>query len=211
MPLNEIVLYCIGSYAPVQRQPLVTLISCWESLELFTCSNCIISNLQLLAGVCLNVNLVLHLASAPLCGLEQYYSCVPKSARSWITSGACRKCDCPLQCYQPTYPYSISTSSLSQTFLNYMSQRPQFKGRNLTMSKLNKELAFLDIYYSDLSYVDIQTTPAYDFLQLVCDIGGALGLILGGTLLTIVEFVQLFVQLINEIITSARFARMQRC
>ena len=78
------------------------------------------------------------------------------------------------------------------------------------MSRLSKELTYLDVFYSQLSYVDIQTIPAYDFLTLVCDIGGALGLILGGTLLTIVEFVQLFVQLLNEIVTSARFARMQR-
>ena len=78
------------------------------------------------------------------------------------------------------------------------------------MSKLSTELTYLDIFYSDLSYVDIQTTPAYDFLTLVCDIGGAFGLILGGTLLTIVEFIQLFLQLFNEIGISARFARMQR-
>jgi len=77
------------------------------------------------------------------------------------------------------------------------------------MSKLSKELAFLDIFYSQLSYVDIQTTPAYDFLTLVCDIGGALGLILGGTLLTIVEFIQFFVQIFGELVTSARFAQMQ--
>ena len=78
------------------------------------------------------------------------------------------------------------------------------------MSKLTKELVFLDIFYSQLSYVNIQTTPAYNLLKLVCDIGGALGLILGGTILTIVEFLQLFLQLLNEFIASARFAKIQR-
>jgi len=58
--------------------------------------------------------------------------------------------------------------------------------------------------------VDIQTTPAYDLLTLIADIGGALGLIFGGTLLTIAEVVQLFLQLFSEIVTSAMFARMQR-
>jgi len=80
------------------------------------------------------------------------------------------------------------------------------------MSKLGKELVYLDIFYSDLNYVDIQTTPAYNFLALVCDCSGALGLILGGTLLTIVEFLQFFVQLLNELGTSVglRFSRMPR-
>ena len=67
---------------------------------------------------------------------------------------------------------------------------------------------FPEIYIT-LHYIDIQTTPAYDFLTLVCDIGGALGLILGGTLLTIVEFIQFFVQIFGELVTSARFAQMQ--
>ena len=79
------------------------------------------------------------------------------------------------------------------------------------MSNLSKELVFLDIFYSQLNYVDIQTTPAYDLLTLVCDVGGALGLILGGTLLTVAELAQLFVQLLNEVVTSARFAKTQCC
>jgi len=153
----------------------------------------------------------MYLVSGPFCNLDQAYNCAPKYMRLWITSLVYRQCDCSLQCYQPTYPYSVSTSPLSQHFLNYMSQREQFKGRNLTMSKLSKELVFLDIFYSQLSYIDIQTTPAYDFLTLVCDIGGALGLILGGTLLTIVEFLQFFVQVLTELVTSARFSQIQRC
>ena len=91
-----------------------------------------------------------------------------------------------------------------------MSKNPQFKGRNLTVSRISKELVFLDIFYSQLNYIDIQTTPAYDLLTLVCDVGGALGLILGGTLLTVVEFLQLFVHLSNDVFASARFAQMQR-
>src|SRR6218665_2110719 len=148
----------------------------------------------------------------PPCSLDQLYTCVPQHAQAFITSGAYMylKCGCPVQCHLPTYPHTLSTSPLSEHFLRYMSQRSEFKGRNLTMSKLNKELVFLDIFYSQLNYVDIQTTPAYDLLTLVCDVGGALGLILGGTLLTVVEFVQLFVQLSNEVFASARFAKMQR-
>src|SRR6218665_653715 len=169
----------------------------------------LINNLLQFVELYLNYCHFVRLVPGSSCGIEQYYSCVAPASRSWIASGGYLQCDCPIQSYQTTYPYSVSTSALSDHFLNYMSQGSQFMGRNLTMSKLSKELVFLDIFYSDLSYVDIQTTPSYDLLTLVCDIGGALGLILGGTLLTIVEFVQLFVQLFNEIVTSAKFARMQ--
>ena len=154
---------------------------------------------------------VLHLGTADVCSLEKYYYCLTNVAKLFISSNEASKCDCPLQCYQPSYPFSVSTSPLSQHFLNYMSQHAQVKGRNLTMAQLRNGLVYIDIFYSDLNYIDIQTTPAYDFLELVCDCSGALGLILGGTLLTIVEFVQFFIQLLNELGTSARFARMQRC
>src|SRR6218665_403461 len=168
--------------------------------------------MQLIEEVCFNSHLVYLVAGTegPPCPLDQLFNCASRTVQAFITSGEYRKCSCPIQCHLPTYPHSVSTSPLSEHFLNYMSKRSQFYRRNLTMSKLNKELVFLDIFYSQLNYIDIQTTPAYDLLTLVCDVGGALGLILGGTLLTVVEFVQLFVQLSNEVFASARFAKMQR-
>jgi len=169
--------------------------------------------IKLIKEVCFNSHFM-YLVPGPRCSpyqLYQLYYCVPKATQFFITSGMDHKCACPLHCHQLTYQHSVSTCPLSQHFLNYMSQRMQFKGKNLTMSRLSKELVFLDIFYSQLSYVDVKTAPAYDLLTLVCDIGGALGLILGGTLLTVVEFSQLFVQLFYEIISSVRFARMQRC
>jgi len=151
-----------------------------------------------------------YLVPGPPCSLDQLYYCLPKTIQLFITSGKYRECGCSIQCHLITYPHSISTSPLSEHFLNYMSKSLQFKGRNLTVSRISKELVFLDIFYSQLNYIDIQTTPAYDLLTLVCDVGGALGLILGGTLLTVVEFLQLFVHLSNDVFASARFAQMQR-
>ena len=43
------------------------------------------------------------------------------------------------------------------------------------------------VFFSDLQYTHIETTAAYTSLALLCDIGGALGLILGSTLLTFCE------------------------
>jgi len=61
------------------------------------------------------------------------------------------------------------------------------------MAQLSDGLVYLDVFYSDLNYVDIQTTPAYDFVVLVCDCGSARGFILEGNLLTVVNFRQLFI------------------
>jgi Amiloride-sensitive sodium channel len=43
------------------------------------------------------------------------------------------------------------------------------------------------VFFSDLTITHIETTAAYTSLALLCDIGGALGLILGSTLLTFCE------------------------
>jgi Amiloride-sensitive sodium channel len=43
------------------------------------------------------------------------------------------------------------------------------------------------VFFSDLKITHIETTAAYTSLALLCDIGGALGLILGSTLLTFCE------------------------
>ena len=44
------------------------------------------------------------------------------------------------------------------------------------------------IFFSELKYMYIEAQEAYTVLALMCDIGGALGLILGSTMLTLCEF-----------------------
>jgi len=43
------------------------------------------------------------------------------------------------------------------------------------------------VFFSELTYTYVETVPAYTVLALMCDIGGALGLILGSTMLTFCE------------------------
>lgn len=47
------------------------------------------------------------------------------------------------------------------------------------------------MYFSELKYTYTETTAAYTFLALMCDVGGALGLVLGSTLLTFFELADL--------------------
>ena len=51
------------------------------------------------------------------------------------------------------------------------------------------------VFFSELTYTYIEAKEAYTVLALMCDIGGALGLILGSTLLTFCEFADLLVAL----------------
>ncbi|KAK6169255.1 hypothetical protein SNE40_020338 [Patella caerulea] len=53
----------------------------------------------------------------------------------------------------------------------------------------------VDIYYQKLNYETISTTPSYMLEDLLSDIGGQLGLFLGLSVVTMMEFVELFVDL----------------
>ena len=46
------------------------------------------------------------------------------------------------------------------------------------------------MYFSTLQYISIKSNPAYSFMALLSDVGGALGLLLGATILTFVEIAE---------------------
>lgn len=58
--------------------------------------------------------------------------------------------------------------------------------------EVEKSFIQLEVYFSTLTTEDIQVVSAYSVLALLCDIGGALGLILGSTILTVFEFLDFF-------------------
>ena len=62
---------------------------------------------------------------------------------------------------------------------------------------------FDEVYYSELKYTYVESEAAYTSLALMCDIGGALGLILGSTMLTLCELAD-FLLIIAAIWIKAR-------
>ena len=56
----------------------------------------------------------------------------------------------------------------------------------------------LQIYYRNLNKETIEERPAYTFLALLCDVGGAMGLILGATILTVAEVSEFLYHLIYD-------------
>lgn len=119
--------------------------------------------------------------------------CIRNTGEQYFASGAARQCICPLQCNQRSYPYSLSQSSFSQLYTNHTSKLPNLKGRNINMAKINHEVTFLDISFSTLNYIDIQSKPGFSSFDLFCQIGGTFGLILGATILTTCEILQALV------------------
>ncbi|XP_033753671.1 degenerin mec-10-like [Pecten maximus] len=55
----------------------------------------------------------------------------------------------------------------------------------------------LDVYFEDLNYEHIEEVPSYDIYQFLSDIGGATGLFVGASVLSLVEVVQILVEIIK--------------
>ena len=47
----------------------------------------------------------------------------------------------------------------------------------------------VDIFYQELSYEEIEQNVAFEFLSLLSEIGGFLGLLLGASVLTVCELI----------------------
>lgn len=68
--------------------------------------------------------------------------------------------------------------------------------RNTSEDAMTKNYVSLEIFFSTLEYKEIATQSSYSFMALLSDIGGALGLLLGATVLTICEVLEFGFQLL---------------
>jgi hypothetical protein len=64
------------------------------------------------------------------------------------------------------------------------------------MSQLKESTLAVNIYFEDLSYTLIEEVPARTIEQFVADIGGFMGLCIGNSILSFVELIELFLQII---------------
>lgn len=58
-----------------------------------------------------------------------------------------------------------------------------------SLHSVNRKYTF-QVYFSTLQYISIKSNPAYSFMALLSDVGGALGLLLGATILTFIEIAE---------------------
>ena len=128
---------------------------------------------------------------------ENHKVCSPVETKCYVDAeheyyadeNAISKCGgCPTPCNQVVYESRVSDAALSNyAVAEYITNYPSYSEKYIrdNYSKLN-------IFFSRLSYQEVTSKEAYTPLALFCDIGGAMGLVLGSTILTIVEFLEFF-------------------
>lgn len=60
-------------------------------------------------------------------------------------------------------------------------------------AKTNKDSAKVRVFFQDLTFDEVSEEIAYGMIALLCDIGGTLGLLLGASVLTFMEFLEVVI------------------
>ena len=94
---------------------------------------------------------------------------------------------CPEPCSENLYRVTPSSNPLSNTFLaefsSVMGESPDYWRDNLV---------HLELYLTSMTFEKVEKQLGYTLLQLFCDVGGAFGLLLGASLLTLLEIIDFF-------------------
>lgn len=109
---------------------------------------------------------------------------------------------CPLECESITYDLSTSSSEYpSPIYGDILKDNPiiqaKFSGNlsQITYESLKRNMVQISVFYGDLGYDQYEEQAKMDITDLVSNIGGTLGLFLGMSFLSFVEFIDILLQI----------------
>ncbi|KAL8599243.1 hypothetical protein ACOMHN_007959 [Nucella lapillus] len=119
---------------------------------------------------------------------------------------------CQPSCKETSFTTEVSlgrwpSSSTEQTYLEQMKNHPSTTGKTVDLDYIRFNIARINIYFKQLNYEHLKTSPAYDWSRLLSDLGGQFGLWLGFSLLTALEIVQLTFDLCERGIKRLCFSK----
>lgn len=145
------------------------------------------------------------------CGPLEVVECVAPLKQTFVSDPETSSlyCSCPRACHTATYLSGLSTqplSDISRQFIvdqifkvNACAADPARAATNpfcdtlFSHNLVRGSFVQFEIFFSTLLSEDMEVQAAYTGLALLCDVGGAMGLILGSTILTVFEFFDFFV------------------
>ncbi|XP_058861193.1 amiloride-sensitive sodium channel subunit gamma-like [Acipenser ruthenus] len=111
-------------------------------------------------------------------------------------------CDCPLQCKEELYQLTVSGSQWpSSAFIEKFSSDLREMGGQLSTiadspQLIRDNLVKVVVYYQQLNSEQIEEEPSVSEIDLISSMGGLVGLWVGFSVCTLVEFFELFVDML---------------
>ena len=97
------------------------------------------------------------------------------------------ECECPAACTSLSYDTSLSYSKFPADFIS-VSLAEAFINSTITPQTFPANLLGISVYFETLNIETQTTSYSYSFIALLSDIGGQLGLFLGVSVISIMEF-----------------------
>ena len=109
-----------------------------------------------------------------------------------------KECDCPIECSNTYYQYSVSSSQFpTRKYSSYLLENNLIKTQypNITTHEhLKKNVARIEIFFDEMKETVIEESIKTGISDLISNLGGTLGLFLGLSFLSLIEFVEVFLQ-----------------
>ncbi|XP_078483012.1 acid-sensing ion channel 2 isoform X1 [Ciona intestinalis] len=127
------------------------------------------------------------------CTPEEYKTCADK-ALDFLVMTDDQLCVCETPCEVIRYNLEMSTLQLPSTQASsYLAYKYQ-----VSEDYVRKNFAKLNIFFEALNYETIEQKVAYEIPGLFGDIGGQMGLFIGASILTILELVDYFYEVVKD-------------
>jgi len=142
------------------------------------------------------------------CTLKEWADCGLKAYTDWTSrymdpNFTEDNCYCPSACKETRYEAQLSSSSISpayaskllqakpvQGYLKFVASNPAMNISYSTAEDILDNMMVVELLFTSMSVSEIRQVVTYTFYNMLGDIGGVLGLFLGASLFTILEFFQ---------------------
>ena len=142
------------------------------------------------------------LSGLPVCNPYKMVACAIPVYNAFISNPESEvDCNCIHPCEEMHFTVSVSQARLPQKQIAPLLQEKFGRSDEY----IRKNLVVLNIYYGDLSYIQINQDPAYPGASAFGEIGGQMGLCLGASILTVAEFVEFMALLCMHCCKSENF------
>ncbi|XP_033108977.1 acid-sensing ion channel 5-like [Anneissia japonica] len=158
-----------------------------KNYEIYTMAGCLLE--------CRHKHIVNECGCRPIRYPGDEPECTPKETESCasdvlkkLKNGVLEECECPVPCAHTSFSTSVTYAAIPN--LSVENELSSFNGTSAAY--FSKNYILLDVYYEELNLQVFKQTPAMTFSALLSDIGGQLGLFIGGSVITLFEVGQYF-------------------
>ena len=116
-------------------------------------------------------------------------------------------CQCPQPCYEVAFPRIVSISAWPRMF-QFESLKDEFSkmantSDNIKLEYMQKRFSQVKIYYQDLLETKLSEEELYGVTNLLSEVGGLMGLLVGSSVISVIEIIWLSGIIIRKLFSSA--------